>query len=335
MVINIAIVGATGAVGFETVKLLNEKNIHFDRLCLLASKKSVGKEIIVNGVIYKVELLTKKSFEGFNYAIFATGSDISKKYAPIAVKSGCIVIDNSSAFRMDPDTPLVIPEINPTTTTKSGIIANPNCSTIILLVAIYPLYKLNKIKKITVSTYQAASGAGMKGINELKAQVSDFVHKRQPTVEVFGKPYLFNVFSHNSPIDLKSGFNEEELKMINETYKIFNTTDIKINPTCIRVPTFRSHLETVDIEFENDTSVEEITEILNKAPGIVILDDREKNRFPEPLITAHQYDVFVGRIRKCFKNDNKNFMFIVSGDQLLKGAALNAIQILELFIKLP
>lgn len=331
--LNIVIVGATGAVGQELIMLLEDREIKFDNLKLIASKQSVGKVIYVNTKKYIVEEFNENCFDGYNFAIFTAGAEISKLYSPYAIKAGCIIIDNSSAFRMDPKTPLVIPEVNGSTKTESGIIANPNCSTILLLMVLYPLYKYNKIKRISVSTYQSASGAGMKGIHELEQQVKAYNEAMEPITDIFGRPYLFNVFSHNSAIDLQSGFNEEEIKIINETHKILNDNNILINVSCMRVPTKRSHLETVDIEFENETSVDEIKNILSKASGVIIYDNPEKNEFPEPIITANKDDVYVGRIRQSYHNNKKNFLLMLSGDQILKGAALNAIQILELFIK--
>lgn len=352
--INVVIVGATGAVGLELMKLLDGNTyFHFTSLKLLASKSSAGTTCVVNNNSYIVEELCETSFdnvhnlEGLNIAIFSIDSSLSELYAPFAVKNSYVVIDNSSAFRMRSDVPLVIPEVNPEKLFQNnGIISNPNCSTIIMLTVLYNFYKKNKIKKINVSTFQAVSGAGIRAQNELKSQAYSFVNNTSPDITVFGRECLFNCFSHDSEIDLKSGFNGEEIKMINETRKILNDPSILINPTCIRVPTLRSHLESIQIEFEKDTSVEELYGQLEKAPGVEICNDPKNNRFPEPLLSANKNDILVGRIRNQYQSqsqsqsqshnddyiDKKNFMLLLSGDQLLKGAALNAIQIAQILI---
>lgn len=330
---NIAIVGATGVVGLELMSLFEERDVKFNNLKLLASKESVGKSYCVNDKIYNIEELDENAFDGINFAIFSIDSSLSEIYSPYAVRAGCIVIDNSSAYRLDSNTPLVVPEINPTTITNSGIIANPNCSTIIMLVVLFPLYKKNKIKRIDLTTLQAVSGAGIKAIDELVDQTHSYVNNIPTKPVVFKSQCLFNCFSHDSPIELSTGFNGEEIKIINETKKILHDSSIIINPTCIRVATARSHLESIHIEFENDTTVEELYNTLNDAPGVQVYNDPTNNRFPEPIVSSYKDNVLVGRIRHRYgSNDKKNFLILVSGDQLLKGAALNAVQILELFL---
>ncbi len=328
---NIIIVGATGAVGLELINLIEKRHLVYNKLKLLASKRSINKQFVVNNKTIFVEELTENSFVGFHYAIFATNCDISKQYIPYAIQEGCTAIDNSSAYRMQTSVPLIIPEINLVSKSQlnSKIIANPNCSTIILLVVLYPLYKQNKIKQIDVTTYQASSGAGLEGMKELENQTKAYHNNETIETPIFQRPYLFNVFSHNSPIDRETGFNEEELKMIHETHKILSDNDIHINPTCIRVPTLRSHLEVVHIQFENETNVDTLRNIILNAHGVTLYEDYENNRFPEPILTSHKNDVYVGRIRQSYHGDKKNFQLILSGDQLLKGASLNAIQILE------
>ena len=326
----LAIVGATGAVGLEAIDLLNERNTHFDNLLLFASESSVGKKFTINNKEYIVEKYTSPGqFINVDYAILATNSDISKEIVNGNIGGKCKFIDNSSAFRMDKDVPLVVPEINISAIGSSNIIANPNCSTIILLMALYPLHVKNKIQSLNVSTYQAASGGGLAAMKELESQAASFVIGKEMNTDVFGRQYLFNAFSHNSKMDLASGFNEEEIKMVKETHKILNDEDIDIDVTCVRIPTLRSHLETVTIKFSEPTSEQFITDTLNQSPGILLRDDRQNNVFPEPLASSNQNNVHVGRIRKSFRKDDTVFQLIVSGDQLRKGAALNAIQIYE------
>lgn len=328
--VTLAIVGATGAVGLEAIELLNERDTKFDNLRLFASKSSVGKIFIVKGELCVVEEYTSPSqFDDIDCAILATSAEISKEIINGHTKKKCVFIDNSSAFRMDKNVPLIVPEININTVGLSNVIANPNCSTIILLMALYPLHKENKIQHINVSTYQAASGGGLAAMKELKLQAESFAMGKEMCTDVFGRQYLFNAFSHNSEIDRESGYNGEEIKMINETHKILNDDDIDIDVTCIRIPTLRSHLESVTIKFSEPTSEEFIRNTLESAPGVTIRDDREKNAFPEPLVSTNQNNICVGRIRQSFRKDNTVFQLMISGDQLRKGAALNAIQIYE------
>ncbi len=321
--------GATGAVGEEMLKILEQRNFPVDRLVLLASSRSVGKKYTFKGREISVEELKESSFEGIHVVLASAGGSVSKQFAPHAVKAGAIVVDNTSAFRMDPDVPLVIPEINAKDIKKNnGIIANPNCSTIIMLVPIYPIYKAFGVKRILVSTYQAASGAGAKAMKELEDQSRDVLEGRPAKKEVFPHQIAFNLFSHNSAIK-DEGYNEEEIKMIQETKKIFHNDKIKIVTTTVRVPVFRAHSETIYLELKKEPDLAAIRQLLETAPGVKVVDDKEKNYFPMPLEASGKDDVLVGRIRKDLSSD-KGLCLFVSGDQLRKGAALNAVQIAEI-----
>jgi aspartate-semialdehyde dehydrogenase len=326
---NVAVMGATGAVGEEMLKILEERNFPVDRLVLLASARSAGKTMKFRGRDIPVEELKEDSFKGIDIVLASAGGSISKKFAPLAVKAGAVVIDNTSAFRMDPKVPLVVPEINAADIKKhKGIIANPNCSTIIMLVPIYPIYKMNRVKRILVSTYQAASGAGAKAMQELEDQARDVLAGRPAKKEIFPHQIAFNLFSHNSAIK-DEGYNEEEIKMIKETKKIFHDDKIRIAATTVRVPVFRAHSEAIYLELAKKPDFNRIRKALAKAPGVKIVDDAEKNYFPMPLEATGQDDVLVGRIRKDLSSANGVCLF-VSGDQLRKGAALNAVQIAEI-----
>ncbi len=331
MIKNLAIVGATGAVGVEALQILPQKPLKIENLTLLASPKSAGKEIAFGAQTVTVKALTENSFAGIDYAIFSAGGDQSKKFAPIAVKAGCVVIDNSSAFRMDPDVPLVIPEINPDAArAHKGIIANPNCSTIIMNIPTWPLHQVNPIQRIVVSTYQAASGAGAAAMQELKSQSADILAGKAATPKVLPVQCAFNVFSHNTPIG-KDGYNTEERKMIDETHKIFADTSIAITATCIRVPVLRAHSESINLTFTNPITPDQVREILKSAKGVTLVDDQQENIFPMPITASGNDDVLVGRIRQDVSQpDGRGIEMFISGDQLRKGAALNAIQILEL-----
>ncbi|UCF43680.1 MAG: aspartate-semialdehyde dehydrogenase, partial [Planctomycetota bacterium] len=299
-------------------------------LKLLASSRSAGKEIRFKAKQYIVEELTKNSFERVNIALFSAGGDRSKEFAPAAVKAGAVVVDNSSAFRMDPDVPLVIPEINPQKIADNkGIIANPNCSTIIGIVPVWPLHRANPVKRMVVSTYQAASGAGMKAMVELQNQSRQILNGKEPTCEAFPYQIAFNCFSHNSSLDA-DGYNLEEVKMVKETRKIFDCPDIAITCTCIRIPVLRAHCESINLEFTGPITPEQVRDLLSTAPGVSVLDDRENNRFPMPIDASGKDDILVGRIRQDHSiPDNRGINIWVAGDQLRKGAALNAVQIAE------
>jgi aspartate-semialdehyde dehydrogenase len=324
---HVAIAGATGAVGEEFRKLLEERPFPLASLRLLASERSRGKEMPFRGERLPVQVLTQDSFQGCDIAFFSAGAARSREFAPAAVRSGAVVIDNSSAFRMDPKVPLVVPEINPEDiASHQGIIANPNCSTIIALMAIAPLRTLGRLKRIVVSTYQAASGAGAQAMHELIEQTRAYLDGRPVVARVFPHPIAFNLFSHNTPVGA-DGYNDEERKMILESRKILHDESLKITATCIRVPILRAHAESINVEFDGARpSVGQVREALFRSPGVEVVDDVEHGLFPMPLDATGRDAVLVGRIREDASNDHAIEMF-VCGDQILKGAALNGFQI--------
>jgi len=328
---HVAIAGATGAVGQELLRVLEKRNFPVGELTLLASARSAGKTMNFRGKEYRVQELKEDSFKGVNIALFSAGGGISKQFAPIAVQAGAVVVDNSSAFRMDPETPLVVPEVNPEDIKNhKGIIANPNCSTIIMLMAVYPIHKINPVKRIVVSTYQASSGAGAVAMEELRTQARDFLDGKEVKPQVFPYPIAFNVFSHNSSMDQENGYNQEEIKMVKETHKILHDDSIRVSPTCIRISTFRAHAESIHLVLEKKADLAEIRNALSKFSGVRVVDDREANYFPMPLEATDQDDVFVGRIRHDVGTPEGNEVeLFCCGDQILKGAALNAVQIAE------
>jgi aspartate-semialdehyde dehydrogenase len=323
--------GATGAVGTEFLRLLDERNFQMDSLKLLASERSAGKTLTFKGEELTIELLTEESFEGVDLVLSSAGGSISKKFAPAVKAAGAVMVDNTSAFRMDPETPLVIPEVNPEDIKQhKGIIANPNCSTIIMNVPVWPLHKVNPIRRIVVSTYQAASGAGAAAMEELKVGARAMLDGQPFAPKVLPHPAAFNVFSHNSDVG-ENGYNVEEMKMVLETRKIFHTEDILVAATCVRVPVLRAHSESINIEFTEPMSEQQVRDILADAPGIKIVDDRERSYFPMPLDASDKDDILVGRIRQDISQpDGKGIEIFVSGDQIRKGAALNAVQIAEM-----
>jgi aspartate-semialdehyde dehydrogenase len=327
---NLAIAGVTGAVGQEFLKILEERDFPFDSLKVLASSRSAGKKITFKGKQYIVEEMTKNSFNRVNIALFSAGGGRSKEFAPAAVEAGAVVVDNTSAFRMDPDVPLVVPEINPQKINEhKGIIANPNCSTIVGIVPVWPLHKANPVKRMVVSTYQAASGAGTQAMLELESQSREILDGKKPTCKAFPYQIAFNIFSHNSALG-PNGYNEEEIKMVRETRKIFDCPGIAITCTCIRIPVFRAHCESINLEFTSPIKPDEVRDLLSTAPGVKVLDDREHNRFPMPIDATGKDDIFVGRIRQDESiPENRGINIWVAGDQLRKGAALNAVQIAE------
>ncbi len=331
MAYRLAIAGVTGAVGQEFLSIIEQRNFAFKSIKMLASSRSAGKTMSFKGKTYTIEEMTKDSFKGVDIALFSAGASRSREFAPAAVKAGAVVVDNSSAFRMDPEVPLVIPEINPEMIKKhKGIIANPNCSTIIGIVPIWPLHKANPVKRMVVSTYQAASGAGMSAMLELEKQSREILAGKPPTKNVFPHQIAFNCFSHNSALG-PNGYNEEETKLVKETRKIFNCPNIAVTATCVRIPVMRAHCESINLEFTNPITPDEVRNLLKTAPGVTIMDDREHNRFPMPIDASGKDDVFVGRIRQDESlPGNRGINLWVSGDQLRKGAALNAIQIAEL-----
>ena len=335
---NVAIVGATGAVGQEFLNLIEERNFPFAELKMLASSRSACKKINFMGKEYTVEETTENSFEGVQIALFAGGS-ASKIFAPSAVKAGAVVIDNSSTYRMDPEVPLVVPEVNPQAISRhKGIIANPNCSTIIMVMVLKPLYDISKIKRIVVSTYQAVSGAGREGMEELKNQLDAIAKGEEVQAKILPVASLdkhYQIASNLLPqIDVfkENLYTKEEMKMIDETKKIMEDDKMKITATTVRVPVYRSHAESVNVEFENDVSVEQARCALEKFPGVIVKDNPSEMLYPQPLETSGKDDVEVGRIRKDFSIEN-GLNFWCCGDQIRKGAALNALQIAEYMIK--
>lgn len=329
---HVAVVGSTGAVGVEILNTLEKRRYPVGKLTLLASARSAGKKQSFAGKDYEIQELKEDSFDGVDVALFSAGGSISKQFCPIAANAGAVTIDNSSAFRMDPETPLVVPEINPEDVRKhKGIIANPNCSTIILLMAVYPIHRINSVQKIVVSTYQAASGAGASAMREMETQARQALAGEAPETRVFPYPLAFNVFSHNSAMNVDTGYNQEEEKMIKESHKILHDDSIRIAPTCIRVSTFRAHAESVHLELSRPADLLEIRAALDSFPGVQIVDDRSLNKFPMPLEASGRDEVLVGRLRHSAGDDaGKEIDLFCCGDQLLKGAALNAVQIAEL-----
>ena len=334
---SVAILGATGAVGQEFINLIEERNFPFSEMKLLASARSAGKKLSVAGQEYTVEEATPESFRGVDIALFAGGS-ASKTFAPHAVKAGAVVIDNSSAFRMDPDVPLVVPEVNPDAVrSHKGIIANPNCSTIIMVMALKPIHDRSRIKRVVVSTYQAVSGAGKEGIDELTNQVKAISDGRPVEANILPSASLpkhyqiaFNLLPQID-VFLEDGYTKEEMKMVHETRKIMNEPEMAITATTIRVPIYRSHSESVNLELESPLSVEETKAALAEFPGVIVQDNPAEMEYPMPLYTSGRNEVFVGRIRTDESVKHGLNLWVV-GDQIRKGAALNALQIAELMI---
>ena len=328
---NVAIVGVTGVVGQEMLNCLEKRNFPVGSIKALASARSAGKTVKFKGKDLTIEEATTQSFDGVDIALMAVEADQSQEFSPAAVKAGAVVVDNSSAYRMDPECPLVVPEVNPEAARNrpKGILANPNCSTIIMNVPVWPLHRVNPIKRIVVSTYQAASGAGRPAMEELEANARAWAKGEPFEPKVFPHQLFMNVFSHNSGL-AENGYNGEEIKMTNETRKIFGVPGMMVAATCVRVPVLRAHCESIALEFTNPMSPEEATAILSKAPGVKLLDDRANNRSPQPFDVAGQDDIYVGRIREDISLPGRGLMLWVAGDQILKGAALNAVQIAEL-----
>jgi aspartate-semialdehyde dehydrogenase len=325
----VAIVGATGAVGVEMIKVLERRNFPVAKLKLLASARSVGKTLTFKGETVTVEELREDSFGGVDIALFSAGASISRKYAPLAVQAGAVVVDNSSAFRMDPDVPLVVPQINgDDVKNHKGIIANPNCTTAITLMALYPLHRAFGVKRVIASSYQAVSGTGAQAIEELRTQVEAIAGGKAVENNVYPHQIAFNVLPHVDSF-LDTGYTKEEMKMQNEARRIMHLPEFKASVTCVRVPVYRAHSVSVNAEFERPVSVEEARDVLAKAPGLQLVDDPQANKYPLPLYAAEQDDCQVGRIRIDCALDN-GLAFWVAGDQLLRGAALNAVEIAEL-----
>jgi aspartate-semialdehyde dehydrogenase len=329
--VNVAILGATGAVGHELLELLAERQFPLGNLKLLASPRSAGSKIVFNGQELIVEAVEDLSFKNIDLVLASAGGSTSKKWAQKAVDAGAVVIDNSSAFRMDEKVPLIVPEINPGAAAHhQGIIANPNCTTILLGVAIYPLHQVQRIKRIVVATYQSASGAGARAMTEAMVQAQDILNGKPPQAEVLPYPIAFNLFPHNSPLN-EQGYCEEEMKMVNETRKIFGDPEIAISATCVRVPVLRAHSEAVNLEFAQPFAVQRAKELIAAAPGVKLVEDWQSNYFPMPMDATGQDPVLVGRIRQDISCD-RGLELWLCGDQIRKGAALNAIQIAELLL---
>lgn len=329
---HVAVVGATGAVGIEMIKTLEKRHFPVGKLTLLASARSTGKKLKFRGTELTVAELTRDAFTGVDLALFSAGGSISKEFAPLAARAGCVVVDNSSAFRQDPEVPLVIPEINAADVKHhQGIIANPNCTTAVTLMALYPLHQAFGVKRIFASSYQAVSGTGAKAIEELERQVEQVVKKQPVTKEVYPHQIAFNVLPHVDAF-LPSGYTKEEMKMENEGRKIMHHPKFRASVTCVRVPVYRSHSVAVSAEFERPVTVEAARAVLKQAPGLDLVDEPENKRYPMPLFTSEKYNCEVGRLRLDCALDN-GLCFWVSGDQLLKGAALNAVQIAEELVK--
>ncbi|HCE43722.1 MAG TPA: aspartate-semialdehyde dehydrogenase [Lentisphaeria bacterium] len=328
---NIAIAGATGAVGIDMMLTLEKRNFPVKSLRLLASERSVGKKLMFKGEDITVQELKHDSFKGIDIALFSAGASRSKEFAKSAVDAGAVMIDNSSAFRMDDDVPLVVPEVNPEDVKKhKGIIANPNCSTIIMVVAVYPLHKARNLKRLVAATYQAASGAGAKAMTELEEQSRQVLAgEKNLSIAALPQRIAFNLFPHID-VFLDNGYTKEEMKMTYEGRKIMHHPNLKVSCTCVRVPVMRAHSEALNLEFEKDITPEEARQILSKAPGIQLRDDPKNKIYPMPIEASGMYDVLVGRIRQDISRDDKRGLDIfISGDQILKGAALNAVQIAE------
>jgi aspartate-semialdehyde dehydrogenase len=328
----VAIVGVTGAVGAEFIATMDRRGFRVGRLKALASARSAGKTIDFRGEKIVIEELGDNSFDGVDIALFSAGGGISRKYAPVAVKAGAVVVDNSSAFRMDPDVPLVIPEINAVRIREhKGIIAVPNCAAITALVPLWPIHRLNRIKRVIQSTYQAASGAGAAAMQELLDSTRACLEGQPYKPKVFPHSCAFNLFNHDTAIDPATGYNDEEIKVMRETRKIFEDDRIAVGVTCVRVPVLRAHSEAITFECENPITEEEVRAVLLNAPGVKIVDDRVRNYFPMPVDASGQDDVLVGRIRRDLSDPSgHSISMFAAADQLLKGAALNAIQIAEL-----
>jgi aspartate-semialdehyde dehydrogenase len=321
--------GATGAVGAELLELLEQRSFPIADLKLLASPRSAGQQVQFKGESLTVQPVDDRSFDRVDLVLASAGGSVSKAFAPKAVEAGAVVIDNSSAFRMNSEVPLVVPEVNSEAAAQHrGIIANPNCTTILMSVAVYPLHQVQPIQRIVAATYQSASGAGARAMEEVKVQSRAILAGETPQAEIFPYPLAFNLFPHNSALS-ESGYCEEELKMVNETRKIFGAPDLRITATCVRVPVLRAHSEAINLEFASPFSVNQAREILSQAPGVKLVENWQTNYFPMPIEASGQNDVLVGRIRQDLSNPNGLELWL-SGDQIRKGAALNAVQIAEL-----
>ena len=328
----VAILGATGAVGTELLELLEERNFPIAELKLLASPRSAGNKLMFRGQSLTIEAVTAESFKGIDIVLASAGGSISKQWVKDIVAAGAVMIDNSSAFRMDAGVPLVVPEVNPIAAKgHHGVIANPNCTTILMAVAVYPLHQIQPIRRIVAATYQSASGAGALAMKEVKLQSQAILNGEAPQAEVLPYPLAFNLFPHNSPI-LENNYCEEEMKMVNETRKIFGEPNLRVTATCVRVPVLRAHSEALNLEFDRPFDVSKARDIVAASPGVKLVEDWQKNYFPMPIDASGKDDVLVGRIRQDISHENSLDLWLC-GDQIRKGAALNAVQIAELLIE--
>lgn len=328
----VAILGATGAVGTELIALLESRNFPLSELKLLASERSAGSCLSFRGEEIRVETVSDRSFDGVDIVLASAGASTTKAWADKAIAAGAVIIDNSSAYRMDPTVPLVVPEVNPEAAADHrGLIANPNCTTILMTVALWPLHQRRPIQRIVAATYQSASGAGARAMEEVKVQTQAILNGQEPPTDAFPYPLAFNLFPHNSPLD-EQGYCQEEMKMVNETRKIFGQPNLRITATCVRVPVLRAHSEALNLEFSEPFPVEEAREAIAQAPGVKLVEDWSANYFPMPMDASGQDDVLVGRIRKDVSHENGLELWLC-GDQIRKGAALNAVQIAELLIE--
>ncbi|WP_186708852.1 aspartate-semialdehyde dehydrogenase [Euhalothece natronophila] len=330
--IRVAILGATGAVGTELIQLLEERAFPVSQLKLLASPRSAGKTISFRGEALTIEAVSAEAFQDVDLVLASAGGSTSKAWAQTIVDAGAVLVDNSSAFRMDETVPLIVPEINPQAAAQhQGIIANPNCTTILMGLAIFPLHQIQPIQRLIVATYQSASGAGAQAMAEVKAQARAILNEETPPTDAFPYPLAFNVFPHNSPLT-EQGYCQEEMKMVKETRKIFDAPELRISATCIRVPVLRAHSEAINLEFAEPFPVGKAKEVLSQAPGVEVREDWENNYFPMPNEATGKDEVFVGRIRQDISHPCGLELWL-SGDQIRKGAALNAVQIAELLVK--
>ena len=331
---HVAVVGATGAVGNEMLRILEERNFPVRQLTLLASQRSIGKKLQFRGQTVPIQVLNEDSFSDIDIGLFSAGGSVSERFAPIAADAGCVVIDNTSAFRMDPDVPLVVPEVNSEAIAmykNKGIISNPNCSTIQMVVALKPIHDAVRIRRIVVSTYQAVSGTGKRAIEELMEQTKAILTDHEPKNSVYPHRIAFNCLPQID-VFLDNGYTKEEMKMVNETKKILNDSAVAVTATTVRVPVFFGHSESVNIETERKITAEEVRNILSRSPGVTVLDNPKENEYPMPIYVAGKDDTYVGRIREDESIANGINMWIVS-DNVRKGAALNTIQIAEILIR--
>ena len=332
--VRVAIAGATGAVGVEMLKTLEKRDFPVASLRLLASARSVGKTFTFHGETIAVEEMTHDSFRDIDLALFSAGSDISREYRPFVVDAGALMVDNSSAFRMEADVPLVVPEVNAEDVDlHHGVIANPNCTTAIMLTAVAPLHRAAGLRRLVASTYQAASGAGAKGMSELAAQIEAVAAGREPEVRFFAHRLVNNIIPHIDSF-ADNGYTKEELKMVNESRKMLHLPDLAVSCTCVRIPVPRAHSESLNLEFSRDITPDEVRAILREAPGVDLVDDPAAKVYPMPKDASERYNVLAGRIRQDISRpDRRGIDMFVSGDQLLKGAALNAVQIAEVALQ--